>query len=108
MQNNGIQNFKFWCQKVLPLVFDDSLSYYEVLCKLSSKLNEVINSQNAIVNEMEHFEEVIKNDLIEILNQMLKNGELYLETTYDENTKTLKFIFGGINNGRISNINNNR
>lgn len=27
--------FKFWCQKALPLVYDDSLSYYEVLCKLT-------------------------------------------------------------------------
>lgn len=34
--------FRFWCQKVLPLVFDDSLSYYEVLCKMGAKINEII------------------------------------------------------------------
>lgn len=28
--------FRFWCQKVLPLAYDDALSYYEVLCKLST------------------------------------------------------------------------
>lgn len=39
---------KFWCYKVLPLVYDDSLSYYEVLCKLVAKVNEVISVTNQI------------------------------------------------------------
>lgn len=34
------QRFRFWCQKVLPLVYDDSLSYYEVLCKVVNYLNK--------------------------------------------------------------------
>lgn len=33
-----------WCFKVLPLVYDESLSYYEVLCKVVAKLNEMIDS----------------------------------------------------------------
>ena len=37
-----IDKVKFWCYKVLPLVYDDSLSYYELLCKVVGKLNEVI------------------------------------------------------------------
>lgn len=41
-----IQDFKFKCVKVLPTVYDDSLSYYEVLCKISRKLNEVIQQLN--------------------------------------------------------------
>lgn len=36
--------FKFWCQKVLPLVYDDSLSYYELLCKVVNYLNDVISN----------------------------------------------------------------
>ena len=43
---NKISSLKFWCQKVLPLVYDDSLSYYEVLAKIGEKLNEVINNTN--------------------------------------------------------------
>ena len=31
----------FWCQKVLPLVYDNSLSYYEVLCKLAKRIDEI-------------------------------------------------------------------
>ena len=38
-----ITKITFWCQKVLPVEFDDSLSYYEQLCKVVDKLNEVIN-----------------------------------------------------------------
>ena len=41
-----ITPFGFYCQHVLPLVYDQSLSYYEVLCKLQAKLNEVIKTQN--------------------------------------------------------------
>lgn len=38
--------FKFWCQKVLPLVYDDAISYYEVLCKVVDYLNTVIDNVN--------------------------------------------------------------
>lgn len=41
-----IQNFRFWCQKVLPLVYDDSLSYYELLCKVVEYLNNTIQAVN--------------------------------------------------------------
>lgn len=34
--------FMFWCQKVLPLVYDDSLSYYELLDKVVNYLNNAI------------------------------------------------------------------
>ena len=34
--------FRFWCQKVLPLVYDDSLSYYETVNKIVVYLNKVI------------------------------------------------------------------
>ena len=43
---NFIERFKFACKAVLPLVFDDSLSYYEVLCKIQAKINEIILAIN--------------------------------------------------------------
>lgn len=48
MVYNVIQPMKFRCQKILPLVYDDSLSYYETLCKISAKLNEVIDAINEL------------------------------------------------------------
>lgn len=41
--------FHFYCQHVLPLVYDESLSYYEVLCKLG----EYIKTLTQDVGEME-------------------------------------------------------
>ena len=78
MVNKRIDQFKFWCPKVLPLVYDDSLSYYEVLGKLTKKINEVINFIN---NELS---DAIKNFLYERLN------DLYVNVSYDAPTKTLK------------------
>lgn len=39
-----ITRFKHYCQQVLPAVYDDSLSYYESICKMVKKLNEVIDA----------------------------------------------------------------
>lgn len=38
----GQGTFRFWCQKVLPIVYDDSLSYYELLNKVVNYLNNAI------------------------------------------------------------------
>lgn len=40
----NVRRIRFWCNKVLPLVYDDSLSYYEVLCKVVAKINEIIDT----------------------------------------------------------------
>lgn len=44
---SNVKPFRFWCQKVLPLVYDDSLSYYELLCKVVDYLNNVISDLSA-------------------------------------------------------------
>lgn len=54
-----IDKIKYWCNKILPLVYDDSLSYYEVLCKTSAKLNEVITSTNGLLDAWDTY----KNDI---------------------------------------------
>lgn len=48
--------FRFWCQKVLPAVYDDSLSYYELLCKVVKYLNDLIavsNTQSDAITELQ-------------------------------------------------------
>ena len=45
--------FRFWCQKVLPLVYDDSLSYYELLCKVVNFLNETIENVELMGEDMD-------------------------------------------------------
>lgn len=68
-----VHPMRFWSQKVLPLVYDDSLSYYEVLCKVVHKLNEVINYVG------DGLEEYIRN----VLNQY------FADVTYVESTHTI-------------------
>lgn len=54
-----LKHFWFWCQKVLPLVYDDSLSYYEVLCKVVEYLNNMITDVNNIVENVEELQNEI-------------------------------------------------
>ena len=48
-----LSKFRFWCQKVLPLVYDDAISYYEVLCKVVDYLNTVIDNVNTDADNVE-------------------------------------------------------
>lgn len=52
MVYKDLNTFKFWCQKVLPLVYDDSLSYYEILCKVVDYINNMIENQKEFTNEL--------------------------------------------------------
>lgn len=45
---NTLQDFQFWCQRVLPAVYDSSLSYYELLCKVVDYLNKTMQNVNAL------------------------------------------------------------
>lgn len=51
-----MRHFRFWCQHVLPLVYDDSLSYYEVLCKVVKYINDLIDQDKIIENELSQLE----------------------------------------------------
>lgn len=48
-----LRPFRFWCQKVLPLVYDDSLSYYEVLCKLVDYLNKTMEDVGVLHEDVD-------------------------------------------------------
>ena len=57
---NKVNFVRGWCYKVLPLVYDDSLSYYEMLCKFKDALNQVIENIN---NLPDYIKELIKEFL---------------------------------------------
>lgn len=84
MARDNLKNFKFWCQKVLPLVYEDSLSYYEVLCKVTDYLNDVILASNddneeitKLRNELNVVQEWIKNFDTSTLEQYIAK---YIQT----------------------------
>lgn len=53
----NLKYFNFWCQSVLPLVYDQSLSYYEVLCKVVDYINKLIESDNQIIENVEQLKQ---------------------------------------------------
>ena len=84
-EHQNIRPFRAWCQKVLPLVYDDSLGYYELLCKVLDTLNktviEVINLGGAYDKLEEYVNNYFKNlDIQEEINnkldQMVEDGTL--------------------------------
>lgn len=83
-----IKTFRFWCQKVLPLVYDDSLSYYEVLCKVVDYMNNLIKDTNAIIEDME----AVKNAVDE-LNKFIENFDTtFAEHIIEEHLATMIFV----------------
>ena len=54
-----VNKLKYWCYKVLPLVYDDSLSYYEVLCKVVKKLNDLIDQYSLTGDTIKEMQEAI-------------------------------------------------
>lgn len=73
-EKKDLLNVTACCQKVLPLVYDDSLSYYEVLCKVQQKLNELIEINNTIRDE-------IHKEYVEILETAKQVTEAVTTTT---------------------------
>lgn len=63
--------------KILPVSYDDSLSYYEQLCKLTNKMNELVEFINS------NFSEQIQNYLDK------KFDDLMINAIYDEATETI-------------------
>ena len=80
--------FRYYVQMVLPAVYGDELSYYEVLAKVTEKLNEVIenlNKQGQNVNDLMAFYNQLKAQVDALENEVdaIKNGEyvhLYLDS----------------------------
>lgn len=84
--------FRFWCQKVLPLAYDDALSYYEVLCKLSEYLNEMLSNVESLKGDVDNLRKAfealqewvnnyfanldIKGDIKETIIEMVNDGTL--------------------------------
>lgn len=82
------KHFHFWCQKVLPLVYDESLSYYEVLCKVVDYLNHMLDDVNNIVQDYDE----LKKELNEIQKWIQNFSADYLEKLIAEKIATMIFV----------------
>lgn len=116
-----------YCNKVLPLVYDDSLSYTEQVSKLVYKVNEVIASMENMEEEIlaqanaytdraiaDTFEEVEAK--IAQLNQTIQDQQIYFENLVDETVRRFNGIvddlqyqyqrFTNYVNGEITDVRN--
>lgn len=66
--------FRHWCQKVLPLVYDDSLSYYELLCKVVAQLNQMAVNMNTHEDNFGKMQEIFLR-LIDYVNDFTDSVE---------------------------------
>lgn len=72
---NMVAKVRTYCNKILPLVFDNTLSYYESICAFSAKVNELcdaVNAQNLTIVEFTHEVEI-----------ELDRFEKYIQEQYD-------------------------
>ena len=108
----NIKSLRFWCNKILPLVYDDSLSYYELLCKVVDFCNKLLENQNEIREILEQYGtdiESLKKDVNDLQTELekVKNGDylsLYIDSLQnwiDQNIQNLvarivKYVFFGL------------
>lgn len=91
------------CHVVLPIVYDDALSYYETICKYTEKLNEVIDLCNSLSDEIlaqayaytdskiaETFEEV--NRKIAELQQLIRDTTEYFDLLVEQTVERFNGI----------------
>ena len=85
---DGIPYLRFWCQKVLPAVYDRSLSYYEVLCKLAAFLNKMVEELEKMQDNIDALHKAYK-DLQDWVNAEIARFEAHMEQHFDDLTQEL-------------------
>ena len=83
-----LETFRFWCFKVLPLIYDDSLSYYEILCKVVDYINKLIEQDKVFGDEIGK----LKQDM-SIVQKWIDNFDTsYAEEIIKQYIATMIFI----------------
>ena len=85
---DGIPYLRFWCQKVLPAVYDQSLSYYELLCKLAAFLNKMVDELENMQDNIDALHKAYK-DLQDWVNAEIARFEAHMEQHFDDLTQEL-------------------
>ena len=106
--------FLFWCSRILPLEFDDSLTYYELISKIYEYLNnvmkdvkqveEILNTYNVTIEQLQNDVAYCKSEI-----EKIQNGEYteqYIDSLskwIDDNlqkmvAKIVKYVIFGLTN----------
>ena len=88
MNNCDKDFFRFWCYKVLPLVYDDSLSYYEILCKVVDYINNLIETDKVQSADIEK----LKQEVQKVQNWIDNFDTSYAESVIAQYLATMIFV----------------
>ena len=83
-----LKTFRFWCQKVLPLVYDESLSYYETLCKVVTYINDLIAQDKVFSDDIQE----LQGDLKIVQDWIANFDTSYAEKVLSEYLATMIFV----------------
>ena len=83
-----LKTFRFWCQKVLPLVYDESLSYYETLCKVVTYINDLIAQDKVFSDDIQE----LQGDLKIVQDWIANFDTSYAESVLREYLATMIFV----------------
>lgn len=73
-----ISNINYRVQKILPLLYDDTISYEELLYSITNKMNEIIGFAN---NEL-------TQKLVDYIDQRF--NEMFINAAYNPETETIR------------------
>lgn len=76
----------FKCHKILPLVYDESLTYYEVLCKVAKAVNETINAVNDLNDNLVDVNSTVNQhtEQIQAIADEINNFEAEINGKFDD------------------------
>lgn len=86
-----VRHFRFWCQKVLPLVYDNSLSYYEVLCKVVKYINDLIDSDKEIIKDIDKLKEEM-DEVLAFMEKYREEAEKIIKEEIEKYIATMVFF----------------
>jgi parallel beta-helix repeat protein len=102
---NRIDQMTYWVQQTLPQVYDDSLSFYEVLSKLNAQIVQCVDLTNEMASDLDNF---FDSEFTQIVKDQLDTWKT--DGTLDQIIN--QQIFGDLNNkiddntNAISNLSN--
>ena len=85
---NELKHFRIWVQNVLPVVYDDSLSYYEVLCKCVDYINNLIDTDRELFTDIDG----VKQDIRKVEEWIANFNTNYAEEIIRNSIATMIFV----------------
>lgn len=87
-----IPYMRFWCQKVLPAVYDQSLSYYEALCRMGALLNKMVEQLEDMQDNIDALHEAFLK-LQAWVNAEIERFETDMENRFNEFKQEIYDLF---------------